>query len=47
MRGGDTLGFAAPLKRILEKMTGETQQVGVKEITAEEAGSSGGEVYVR
>lgn len=41
------MGFAAPLKRILEKMTGETQQVGVKEITAEEAGSSGGEVYVR
>lgn len=41
------MGFAAPLKRVLEKLTGETQQVGVKEITAEEPRSTGGEVYVR
>ncbi len=41
------MGFEAPLKRVLEKLTGETQQVGVKEITVEELWSSGGEVYVR
>lgn len=41
------MGFAAPLKRVLEKLTGETQQVGVKETTAEELWPTGGEVYVR